>query len=113
MKCKLHLFSWLLFAMALLAPVKTMAQVQIGNFTYIFSGTEATIVASTLTGGNIVIPETVVRGGKTYPVTALKYNTMLFKGFPTSITGKSMMAQHLSFIQIKCGYVRLILCVLL
>lgn len=90
MKCKLHLFSWLLFAMALLAPVKTMAQVQIGNFTYTFSGTEATIVASTLTGGNIVIPETVVRGGKTYPVTALKYNTMLFKGFPTSITGKSI-----------------------
>lgn len=90
MKQKLHLFSLLLLAVALLAPAKAMAQVVIGNFTYTFSGNEATITASSLTSGDIVIPETVVYGGNTYNVTALSYDNTLFKGSPTSITGNSI-----------------------
>ena len=90
MKQKLHLFSLLLLAVALLAPVKAMAQVVIGNFTYTFSGNEATVTASSLTSGDIVIPETVVYGGNTYNVTALSYDNTLFKGSPTSITGNSI-----------------------
>ena len=90
MKQKLHLFSLLLLAVALLAPAKAMAQVVIGNFTYTFSGNEATVTASSLTSGDIVIPETVVYGGNTYNVTALSYDNTLFKGSPTSITGNSI-----------------------
>ena len=90
MKQKLHLFSLLLLAVGLLAPAKAMAQVVIGNFTYTFSGNEATVTASSLTSGDIVIPETVVYGGNTYNVTALSYNNTLFKGSPTSITGNSI-----------------------
>ncbi len=90
MKQKLHLFSLLLLAVALLAPAKAMAQVVIGNFTYTFSGNEATVTASSLTSGDIVIPETVVYGSNTYNVTALSYDNTLFKGSPTSITGNSI-----------------------
>lgn len=90
MKQKLHLFSLLLLAVGLLAPAKAMAQVVIGNFTYTFSGNEATVTASSLTSGDIVIPETVVYGGNTYNVTALSYDNTLFKGSPTSITGNSI-----------------------
>ena len=97
MKQKLHLFSLLLLAVALLAPAKAMAQVVIGNFTYTFSGNEATVTASSLTSGAVVIPETVVYKGKTYSVTAISFNQTLFtnrfvggaSGF-SSITGKSI-----------------------
>ena len=42
---------------ALWWPVKLMAQVEVGDYTYTFSGSEATIRASSLTTGHIVIPE--------------------------------------------------------
>ena len=84
MKQKLHLFSLLLLAVGLLAPAKAMAQVVIGNFTYTFSGNEATVTASSLTSGDIVIPETVVYGGNTYNVTALSYDNTLVKDKPSS-----------------------------
>lgn len=94
MKQKLHLFSLLLLAVALLAPVKAMAQVVIGNFTYTFSGNEATVTASSLTSGAAVIPETVVYNSKTYNVTAIAFNQTLFKstavGGVSSVTGKSI-----------------------
>ena len=94
MKQKLHLFSLLLLAVALLAPAKAMAQVVIGNFTYTFSGNEATVTASSLTSGAAVIPETVVYNSKTYNVTAIAFNQTLFKstavGGVSSVTGKSI-----------------------
>ena len=94
MKRKLHLFSLLFLAAFLLAPVRTMAQVTIGNYTYTFSGDDATITASSLTSGDIVIPTTVSYNGKTYNVTAINYSTVLFKnGYGqkiTSIKGESI-----------------------
>ena len=90
MKRKLHLFSLLFLAAFLLAPVRTMAQVTIGNYTYTFSGDDATITASSLTSGDIVIPTTVSYNGKTYNVTAISFSSRLFKGAPTSIKGESI-----------------------
>ena len=90
MKRKLHLFSLLFLAAFLLAPVRTMAQVTIGNYTYTFSGDDATITASSLTSGDIVIPTTVSYNGKTYNVTAISFSSTLFKGAPTSIKGESI-----------------------
>ena len=94
MKRKLHLFSLLFLAAFLLAPVRTMAQVTIGNYTYTFSGDDATITASSLTSGDIVIPTTVSYNGKTYNVTAINYSTVLFNnGYGqkiTSIKGESI-----------------------
>ena len=95
MKRKLHLFSLLFLAAFLLAPVRTMAQVTIGNYTYTFSGDDATITASSLTSGDIVIPTTVSYNGKTYNVTAISFGRgALFKNNSyakiTSITGKSI-----------------------
>ena len=87
MKRKLHLFSLLFLAAFLLAPVRTMAQVTIGDYTYTFSGDDATITASSLTSGDIVIPTTVSYNGKTYNVTAINYSTVLFKnGYGQKIT---------------------------
>lgn len=71
MKQKLHLFSLLLLAVALLAPAKAMAQVVIGNFTYTFSGAEATVEKISPLSANVVIPPTVTYGGTTYNVTTL------------------------------------------
>ena len=90
MKRKLHLFSLLFLAAFLLAPVRTMAQVTIGDYTYTFSGDDATITASSLTSGDIVIPTTVSYNGKTYNVTAISFSSTLFKGAPTSIKGESI-----------------------
>lgn len=94
MKRKLHLFSLLFLAVFLLAPGRTMAQVIIGNYTYTFSGDDATITASSLTSGDIVIPTTVSYNGKTYNVTAINYSSVLFKnGYGqkiTSIKGESI-----------------------
>ena len=79
---------------ALWWPVKLMAQVEVGDYTYTFSGSEATIRASSLTTGHIVIPETVVYEGKTYDVTSIFLDNALFKNLPTipiySVTGKSI-----------------------
>ena len=90
MKQKLHFFSLLLLTVALLMPAKTMAQVTQGYYTYTLSGTEATVTKCTQTSGAVVIPETIVHGGKTYKVTAVKFNSMLFYFAPTSITGNSI-----------------------
>ena len=94
MKRKLHLFSLLFLAAFLLAPVRTMAQVTIGDYTYTFSGDDATITASSLTSGDIVIPTTVSYNGKTYNVTAINYSTVLFNNWNgqkiTSIKGESI-----------------------
>ena len=90
MKQKLHLFSLLLLAVAFLMPTKLMAQVTQGYYTYTLSGTEATVTKCTQTSGAVVIPETIVHGGKTYNVTAIKFNSTLFLFAPTSITGKSI-----------------------
>lgn len=71
MKRKLHLFSLLFLAAFLLAPVRTMAQVTIGNYTYTFSGTEATVEKISPLSANVIIPSTVTYGGTTYNVTTL------------------------------------------
>ena len=71
MKRKLHLFSLLFLAAFLLAPVRTMAQVTIGNYTYTFSGTEATVEKISPLSANVIIPSTVTYGSTTYNVTTL------------------------------------------
>ena len=71
MKRKLHLFSLLFLAAFLLAPVRTMAQVTIGNYTYTFSGTEATDEKISPLSANVIIPSTVTYGSTTYNVTTL------------------------------------------
>lgn len=92
-----HLPLAALFAVLLLAlaPYKADAQVQIGNFSYTFSGNEATITQCHLSfgamSGAIVFPETVQHGGKTYNVTAIQFTGYSFiSGSPTSITGNSI-----------------------
>ena len=90
MKHKLHLFSWLLLTAAFLMPTKLMAQVTQGYYTYTLSGTEATVTKCTQTSGAVVIPETIVHGGKTYNVTAIKFNSTLFLFAPTSVTANSI-----------------------
>ena len=71
MKRKLHLFSLLFLAAFLLAPVRMMAQVTIGNYTYTFSGTEATVEKISPLSANVIIPSTVTYGSTTYNVTTL------------------------------------------
>ena len=90
MNRKLHLLFLLLFVVSLFTPFGVMAQVTIGDYTYTFSGDDATITASSLTSGDIVIPETVTYDNKTYNVTAISYKQVLFNGTPNSITGKSI-----------------------
>lgn len=90
MKHKLHLFLWLLLTVAFLMPTKLMAQVTQGYYTYTLSGTEATVTKCTQTSGAVVIPETIVHGGKTYNVTAVKFNSTLFNFAPTSVTANSI-----------------------
>lgn len=91
MKQKLHLFSWLLLTVALLMPVKTMAQVVIDNITYTFSGTEATVTKISPLPTNLVIPPTVTYNGVTYNVTSLEnFNTSGIAVSPTSITATSI-----------------------
>ena len=90
MNRKLHLLFLLLFVVSLFTPFGVMAQVTIGDYTYTFSGDDATITASSLTSGDIVIPETVTYDNKTYNVTAISYKQVLFNGIPNSITGKSI-----------------------
>ena len=94
MKQKTQWFLLLWLMVALWWPVKLMAQVEVGDYTYTFSGSEATIRASSLTTGHIVIPETVVYEGKTYDVTSIFLDKTLFKNLPTipvySVTGKSI-----------------------
>lgn len=90
MKHKLHLFSLLLLTVAFLMPTKLMAQVTQGYYTYTLSGTEATVTKCTQTSGAVVIPETIVHGGKTYNVTAIKFNSTLFLFAPTSVTANSI-----------------------
>jgi len=88
-----HLPLAALFAVLLLAlaPHKADAQVQIGNFSYTFSGNEATITQCHLSSGAIVFPETVQHGGRTYNVTAIQFTGYSFiSGSPTSITGNSI-----------------------
>ncbi|MBF1436629.1 MAG: leucine-rich repeat protein, partial [Prevotella micans] len=64
-------FSLLFLAAFLLAPVRTMAQVTIGNYTYTFSGTEATVEKISPLSANVIIPSTVTYGSTTYNVTTL------------------------------------------
>lgn len=86
----------MLIALLSSLPFRVAAQTTVGNFTYTFSGTEATITATSLTSGDIVIPETVTYGGTTYDVTAISYssstttNGNFIKGSPTSVTGNSI-----------------------
>ena len=116
MKRKLHLFSLLFLATFLLAPVRTMAQVTIGDYTYTFSGDDATITASSLTSGDIVIPTTVSYNGKTYNVTAINYSTVLFKnGYGqkiTSIKGESIKSIIGGYngMQNQSNYIPMLLC---
>ena len=79
-----------LFLLLLSVTVRISAQTVIGDFTYTFSGNEATVTASSLTSGAVVIPETVVYGGNTYNVTAISFTTTPFNFCPTSITGNSI-----------------------
>lgn len=91
MKQKLHFFSLLLLTVALLMPVKTMAQVVIDNITYTFSGTEATVTKISPLPTNLVIPPTVTYNGVTYNVTSLEnFNTSGIAVSPTSITATSI-----------------------
>ncbi len=81
-----------LFLLLLSATVRISAQTVIGDFTYTFSGSEATIVGCTASG-DIVFPETVVYGGNTYNVTAIHFpytGLVPIQNAPTSMTGKSI-----------------------
>ena len=91
MKRKLHLFSLLFLAAFLLAPVRTMAQVTIGNYTYTFSGTEATVEKISPLSANAIIPSTVTYGSTTYNVTTLvNFPTETDNSTITSISAPSI-----------------------
>ena len=121
MKRKLHLFSLLFLAAFLLVPVRTMAQVTIGNYTYTFSGDDATITASSLTSGDIVIPTTVSYNGKTYNVTAISFgrgalfknNSQLQVNLLEQLQEEVMQLAYLSILQVICFCVKISLLVLL
>lgn len=89
-----HFFRMMLVASLSVLPCFVNAQTTIGSFTYTFSGTEATIVSTSLSGnGAVVFPETVQYGGVTYTVTAIDFSAQkrrFMGGSPTSITGNSI-----------------------
>ena len=81
--------SMVLFAWAGKAMAQTPTPVKVGHFSYTFSGTEATVVATDLTSGAAVIPETVLYNSKNYDVTTLEVSGGSTTGF-TSLTGNSI-----------------------
>ena len=81
--------SIVLFAWAGKTMAQTPTPVKVGHFSYTFSGTEATVVATDLTSGAAVIPETVLYNSKNYDVTTLEVYGGSTTGF-TSLTGNSI-----------------------